>query len=262
MTGLEALILGLVQGLTEFLPVSSSGHLEIGKALFGNTEEDLTFSVVVHGATALSTLFVFRRDIGALITGVFRGATLPDSSLSARAYVGWLVLSAVPAAAVGLTLREVLETGFIGHPDRVGAMLLLTAGILLLAQRLPGSSKPLNAVRALLIGTAQAFAILPGISRSGSTISAALLLGISREEAARFSFLMALAPILGAMVLEIPDLTGDGSAPWTVYAIGAVAAFASGTLACRWMIRLVKAMNLGVFALYCALAGIAAMAFL
>lgn len=262
MTGLEALILGLVQGLTEFLPVSSSGHLEIGKALFGNTEEDLTFSVVVHGATALSTLFVFRRDIGALITGVISGATLPDSNLSARAYVGWLVLSAVPAAAVGLTLRDVLETGFIGHPDRVGAMLLLTAGILLLAQRLPGSSKPLNAVRAVLIGTAQAFAILPGISRSGSTISAALLLGISREEAARFSFLMALAPILGAMVLEIPDLTAAGGSPWSVYAIGAVAAFTSGTLACRWMIRLVKAMNLGVFALYCALAGIAAMAFL
>lgn len=262
MTGLEALFLGLLQGLTEFLPVSSSGHLEIGKALFGNTDEDLTFSVVVHGATALSTLFVFRRDLVALLSGFFRGSQLPDSNLSARAYVGWLVLSAIPAAAIGLTMRDALETGFIGHPNRVGGMLLVTAGILVLAQRLPGASKPLNALRALLIGLAQAFAILPGISRSGSTISAALLLGISREEAARFSFLMALAPILGAMVLEIPDLAGTDSAPWTVYAIGAAAAFASGTLACKWMIRLVKAMNLGVFAFYCALAGIAALAFL
>ncbi len=262
MTVWQALVLGLVQGLTEFLPVSSSGHLEIGKALFGTTGEDLTFSVVVHGATALSTLFVFRKDIGALIAGFFQGADLADSNLPARSYIGWLVLSAVPAAAIGLTLRDALETAFIGHPDRVGAMLILTAGVLLLAQRLPGRSKPLNAPRALLIGLAQAFAILPGISRSGSTISASLLLGISREEAARFSFLMALAPILGAMVLELPDLSSGGSTPWSVYAIGATAAFVSGTLACRWMIRLVKAMNLGVFALYCALAGIAALVFL
>ena len=170
----------------------------------------------------------------------------------------------LPAAAVGLTLRGPLESAFIGHPDRVGAMLLVTAGILFLAQRLNGRTAPLNGVRAFAIGLAQAVAILPGISRSGSTISAALLLGISREEAARFSFLMALPPILGAMLLEMGDLLegSAGQAALSTYAIGAAAAFASGTLACRWMIQLVRAMNLGIFALYCALAGIGALAFL
>jgi undecaprenyl-diphosphatase len=264
MTWWEALVLGLVQGLTEFLPVSSSGHLEIGKALFGSTEEDLTFSVVVHAATALSTLFVFRNDIASLIRGFFQGQNLTDSSTPARSYIGWIVLSAIPAAAIGLTLRGPLEEAFMGHPDRVGMMLILTAGILLLAQRLPGNSKPLNAGRAVLIGLAQAFAILPGISRSGSTISASLMLGVSRKEAARFSFLMALPPILGAMLLEIPDVIGGGSqgTDWTTYAIGALAAFTSGTIACRWMIRLVQALNLSVFAAYCLTAGLLAMLFL
>lgn len=264
MTWWEALVLGLVQGLTEFLPVSSSGHLEIGKAIFGQTEEDLTFSIVVHGATALSTLFVFRKDIVGLIRGFFMNQTMPDSEVSARSYIGWLALSAVPAAIVGLTCRDFLESTFIGHPHHVGAMLLITAVILLLAQRLSGRSNPLNGWRAAVVGLAQAFAILPGISRSGSTISAALLLGISREEAARFSFLMALPPILGAMLLEIGDLS-DSTAMGTsisTYLIGAAAAFISGTVACQWMIRLVKALNLGVFALYCAVAGVCAMVFL
>lgn len=264
MTWWEALLLGLLQGLTEFLPVSSSGHLELGQALFGHAEEDLTFSIVVHGATALSTLVVFRKDIGALLAGLFSGQTFPASNLPSRSYIGWLALSAIPAAAVGLTARGALESTFLGHPERVGAMLLVTAGILLLAQRLPGRHAPLTGGRAFLIGLAQAFAILPGISRSGSTISAALLLGISRDEAARFSFLMALPPILGAMLLEVGDALEGGSAgsPWLVYAIGAAAAFASGTFACRWMIHLVRNMNLGVFALYCAVAGLCAMAFL
>jgi len=264
MTGWEALVLGLVQGLTEFLPVSSSGHLEIGKALFGQSEEDLTFSVVVHGATAMSTLFVFRKDIIGLIRGFFLNQTVPLNEASARSYIAWIVLSAIPAAIVGLTCRDFLESTFMGHPNRVGAMLLITAAILLLAQRLSSRSKPLNGWRAAVVGVAQAFAILPGISRSGSTISAALLLGIPRDETARFSFLMALPPILGAMLLEMVDLT-DTSALGTstgTYLIGAAAAFISGTIACKWMIRLVKALNLGVFALYCAVAGVCAMVFL
>ncbi len=271
----EALVLGLLQGLTEFLPVSSSGHLALGQAILGEVgEEDLRFNILVHGATALSTVWIFRRDIADLVGGVFRDGDVSSAigpqepAIPARAYVLWMALSAVPAAVVGLGFREAFETHFVGQPGRVGWMLLVTGAWLWIAQRYARNGRSLGWGGAAAMGVAQAIAILPGISRSGATIGMGLLAGIPRAEAARFSFLMALPPILGAMLLEGMDLLETGSAaggaetPWLAYSVGFVAAFASGALACRWMIRLVRALNLGFFAFYCLVAGGLAIFFL
>ena len=262
METLSYLILGLVQGLTEFLPVSSSGHLTLGQSLLGLGEEDLTFTVLVHAATALSTVVVFREDILGLVRDVFASG---DAGTQARSYTGLILLSAVPAAAVGLGFKDAIET--LATPRFVGSMLCVTAAILFLSQRASAGNRPLGHSRALGIGLAQAFAILPGISRSGSTIGAALMLGISREEAARFSFLMALIPIGGATLLTLKDLleqpavTDAAADPWLGYAVGTLAAFASGWAACTWMIRLVKRSNLAGFGAYCLAVGVLAIIF-
>ena len=262
METLSYLLLGLVQGLTEFLPVSSSGHLTLGQAILGVGEEDLTFTVLVHAATALSTIVVFRKDIGELMRDVF---TAGDSGAKARSYTGLILLSAVPAAAVGLRFKDSIES--LVNPQFVGVMLCVTAAILLFSQRAIANNRPLGAGRALGIGLAQAFAILPGISRSGSTIGAALMLGVSREEAARFSFLMALIPIGGATLLTIKDLIEQPhvmntvTSPLTGYVVGTLAAFASGWAACTWMIRLVKRSNLAGFGGYCLVVGVLAIIF-
>ena len=261
MTHWEAALLGIIQGLTEFLPVSSSGHLELGKSLFGLSDVDLTFSVLVHGATACSTLVVFRKDILHLLVGLFNGNS--EDSLTSRRYVGWLAISAVPAALVAFTLRDFLESAFINQPQRVGYMLCVTALILFLSERMRATKRSLNLPRAAAIGLAQAMAIVPGISRSGSTIGMAIALGVSREEAARFSFLMALPVILGATALEIIDLiqepaTGETSVVWSAYLLGAITAFISGWWACQWMIRWVKSTSLHAFAMYCLIAGVLA----
>lgn len=257
MTVWQAIVLGLIQGLTEFLPVSSSGHLELGKAAFGLKDLDLTFSILVHGATALSTIVVFWRDIVGLTRGVFDKRTS-----NSRKYILMIVLSMVPAGLVAFTLRHDLEEAFLGRPDRVGLMLIVTGLILVASQRFPKKALPLSIPKALGIGLAQAFAILPGISRSGSTIGTAIALGISREEAARFSFLMALPVILGATVLEIKDLleapaveAGLTTELLLPYLAGSVAAFVSGVVACKWMIRLVQNTSLNGFAAYCMAAG-------
>ena len=227
MTHWEAALLGIIQGLTEFLPVSSSGHLELGKSLFGLSDVDLTFSVLVHGATACSTLVVFRKDIAQLIVGVFNGKA--ENAQKSRVYVGWL--------------------------------LCVTALILFLSERMRASARLLNLPRSVAIGLAQAMAIIPGISRSGTTIGMAIAMGVSREEAARFSFLMALPVILGATLLEVLDLiqepaTAGGSMEWSAYLLGAITAFISGWWACRWMIRWVKSARLNAFAVYCLIAGV------
>ena len=260
----QAIVLGLIQGLTEFLPVSSSGHLELGKAAFGLKDIDLTFSILVHGATALSTMVVFWKDIAGLTTGAFDKRT-SDS----RKYILMIVLSMVPAGLVAFTLRHDLEAAFLGQPGRVGIMLILTGLILFASQRFPKKDLPLNVPKAVGIGLAQAFAILPGISRSGSTIGTAIALGISREEAARFSFLMALPVILGATVLEVKDLfeapaaeSGLTTELLVPYLAGSMAAFISGVVACRWMIRLVQNTSLNGFAVYCMAAGGLAFLFL
>lgn len=257
----EAILLGIVQGLTEFLPVSSSGHIELGKALLGIEEAGLVFSVVVHGATALSTLVVFRKDIWDLLIGLpAKGVAGADS----RLFAGKILLSMAPLAVVYVLFMDQIEAQLDGHIGAVGAALMVTSLLLFLAQRGGRSGGRLGAVQVLVIGCAQAIAVLPGISRSGATISTSLLLGVDRSEAARFSFLMVLPPILGATALEIKDLWVEPSLASAVsipaLIAAAVAAFLSGWWACRKMMELVKRNGLNGFAVYCALAGALALA--
>jgi undecaprenyl-diphosphatase len=256
MQWFEALILGIVQGLTEFLPVSSSGHLELGSAIFGLTEENLTFSIIVHGATFLSVLVVFREDILNLITSLFKFQWNAETK-----FISLLILSAVPVGLVGVLFKSDLEALFEGRIALVGFMLLITATLLFLTKYAPPSNKEVGVKSALIIGLAQMCAIMPGISRSGATICTALFLGIDREKATRFSFLMVLIPIFGASFLELIELTQltePAAISNTSLAIGAVAAFLSGLFACSWMLKIVKRGKLIYFSAYCLLVGVIA----
>jgi undecaprenyl-diphosphatase len=260
MNWIEAIVLGIVQGLTEFLPVSSSGHLEIGKAILHiNTEENFIFTIVVHGATVLSTLVVFYSEILKLITeGLFKKYN------ESTAYILKIVLSMVPVLIIGLLFEEKISALFDGNLRFVGAMLILTAillGLTLLKKK--EGEKKIPFLDAFLIGVVQAVAVLPGLSRSGSTIATGILLGNKREEVARFSFLMVLVPIIGANLMELfrGDLSSAGNMPVSVLAIGFITAFITGFFACKWMINLVKKGNLIYFSLYCLLLGISALIF-
>ncbi|MFO8023154.1 MAG: undecaprenyl-diphosphate phosphatase [Perlabentimonas sp.] len=251
---LQALILGIVQGLTEFLPVSSSGHLELGAAIFNLKEENLTFSIIVHGATFLSVLVVFRKDIIQIITSLVRFRWDEETK-----YFLLLIISAIPVAVVGFLFKDNIERLFKGHIAFVGAMLLVTALLLFLTRYAPRKKETINAKRAIIIGLAQTLAVLPGISRSGATISTALYLGVDREKAARFSFLMVLIPIFGASFLEVLSLYSaqePSSLSSGALIVGAVAAFLSGLFACSWMIKIVKKGKLVWFAAYCAVVGV------
>lgn len=255
MSIIDALILGIVQGLTEFLPVSSSGHLEVGsKLLTIHGTDNLLFSVIVHGATALSTIVVFRRDIGKLIV-----EGLSFKLNESTRYIFMLAISMVPVGIVGLMWEDKIEGFFGGNIVFVGGMLIITALLLGFAYYKKAGNKDVSYLKAFIIGIAQAFAILPGISRSGATISMALLLGMDKVKAARFSFLMVLAPIIGANILKIKDLlTIEGSvdADYTVLLVGFFSAFISGIIACRWMINIVNRGKLIYFAVYCLIVGI------
>jgi undecaprenyl-diphosphatase len=255
MNWFEAIILGLIQGLTEFLPVSSSGHLEIVKSLFGvNPEESFYFTIAVHGATVLSTLVVFRKEIASLISG-----SLKMKMNSETSYVLKLIASMIPVGFAGLLLKEPVENLFNGNVVFVGSMLLVTAGLLALAHFLPKRERGIGFVDALVIGIAQAVAVIPGISRSGATIATGLMIGNSKNEIAKFSFLMVLVPVIGANLLEmISGETGTGNAGAGVIFVGFVTAFVSGYFACKWMIDLVKRSRLIWFSVYCAIAGLLA----
>ena len=253
----EALILGIIQGLTEFLPVSSSGHLELGKVLLGDEslpEESLLFTVVVHAATALSTVVVFRKDILEILAGLFQFKWNEQTRFSLK-----IILSMVPAAIIGVLFNDQIEALFNRQILLVGAMLVLTGLLLFLADRAKRTEKNVGFGQALIIGIAQAIAILPGISRSGATISTSVLLGIDRERAARFSFLMVVPLILGKMAKDLLD--GNISSELTdlmPLAVGFCAAFISGLVACTWMISLVKKSQLRYFSYYCFLVGFGA----
>ncbi len=250
---LEALILGIIQGLTEFLPVSSSGHIELGKEILNvHVKDPLLFSIVVHGATALSTVVIFRKDILSILKELLAFKWNEGTQYTAK-----IALSMIPVGLVGVLLEKEIESFFEGKILLVGCMLLLTGILLFLTTKAKEKSGEVNFKNAGIIGIAQAIAILPGISRSGSTIATSLLLGVNREKAARFSFLMVLPPILGAVGLKVKDymeldqLQAAESTNTLALTVGFIAAFISGLIACKWMLQIVKKAKLQHFAYYC-----------
>ncbi|MBD9177628.1 MAG: undecaprenyl-diphosphate phosphatase [Odoribacter splanchnicus] len=256
MTWLEALVLGVIQGLTEFLPVSSSGHLQIFSALFGvQGEENLTFAVAVHAATVCSTIVVLRKEIWDLLQGLFRFAWNEETM-----YIAKIVLSMIPVAIVGVFFKDQVEALFGSGLLVVGVSLLLTACLLAFAYYARPRTKTTISFRdAFVIGIAQACAVLPGLSRSGSTIATGILLGNNKEKVAKFSFLMVLVPILGEAFLDLlkGDFTqGESGISMLSLTVGFLAAFISGFLACSWMLNLVKKGKLIWFAIYCLVVGL------
>jgi undecaprenyl-diphosphatase len=253
MNWFEAVVLGLIQGLTEFLPVSSSGHLEIAKSLFGiDHHASFFFTVAVHGATVLSTLLVFWKEILNLITGSLKFKMNEETS-----YMLKIILSMIPVGIAGLLLKDPVESLFDGNMVFIGLMLLVTSGVLAASHFMKKRERPIGYKDAFIIGLAQAVAVIPGISRSGSTIATGLMIGNKKEEIARFSFLMVLIPVIGANILEI--FSADfiiGDTNWLIIITGFIAAFVSGYFACTWMIALVKKSKLIWFSIYCAVIGL------
>lgn len=258
MDTLQAIILGVVQGLTEFLPVSSSGHLQLANEILGtdlNPESNLTFSLTLHAATVLSTVVILWAEIWKLIKGVFSRTFTAE-----QAYVLKIVISMIPVGIVGLFFKDYIEAAFSSIAV-VGVMLLVTAALLTFAYYAkPHQKESLSYRDAFIIGLAQAVAVLPGLSRSGSTIATGLLLGNKKESVAQFSFLMVLPPILGNALLDC--LKGDfgGGVETLPLVAGFVTAFITGCIACKWMIDIVKRGKLIWFAIYCAIAGVVALA--
>lgn len=246
----EAIILGIIQGLTEFLPVSSSGHLELGKALQGSNllaKESLMMTVVLHLATALSTVVIFRKDLAQIFKGLFQFKWNDECKFSVK-----IIISMLPAAIVGVMFNDFLETFFDGQIMLVGFMLLITGLVLYLANRAKSTGKPVGYVDAIIIGVSQAIAILPGISRSGATIGTSVLLGIDRTKAARFSFLMVVPLIFGKVAKDVlSDEFSMAGLNTSALVAGFIAAFITGMFACKWMIAIVKKSKLSYFSYYC-----------
>ena len=245
-----AFFLGIIQGLTEFLPVSSSGHLEIVKGIFKTdyeAKESLVMTVVLHFATALSTLFIFKNDILKILKGVFTKQINEEKIFALK-----IIISMIPAVIIGLFFEEIIEQFFNGQLILVGFMLILTGFLLFLADKAKQTINEISYLNSLIIGIAQAIAILPGISRSGATIATSVILGIDKSSSAKFSFLMIVPLIFGKVLKDL--LTGDilsESIDFGPLIIGFVGAFLTGLFACKWMIKLVKASQLKYFSFYC-----------
>lgn len=256
MTWFEALILGLIQGLTEYLPVSSSGHLAIGSALFGiEGEENLAFTIIVHVATVLSTLVILWKEIEWIFKGLFKFQMNDETR-----YVINIIVSMIPIGIVGVFFKDKVEAIFGSGLLVVGFFLLVTALLLSFSYYYkPRQKEKISLKDAFIIGLSQACAVLPGLSRSGTTIATGLLLGNSKEKLAQFSFLMVIPPILGEALLDaIKMMKGEdiaGDIPAISLIVGFLAAFVSGCVACKWMINIVKKGKLIYFAIYCAIAG-------
>tara|TARA_B100000963_G_scaffold27410_1_gene20419 strand:- start:2248 stop:3036 length:789 start_codon:yes stop_codon:yes gene_type:complete len=260
MSAFETLILGIIQGLTEFLPVSSSGHLELVKAIMGSDydqQQGLTVTITLHAATALSTIFVFRKDIVMILYDLLRFKRGESLYFSLK-----IIFSMIPAVIVGLFFENFIASLFVGKTALVAVMLMITALLLFLADRVNENNRELNYINTFYIGVIQAIAILPGISRSGATIALAVLLKIDRKKAARFSFLMVIPLILGSMAKSVMD--GDLSQESTALLpllVGFVSSFITGVFACRWMVDLVKKSKLKYFSFYCFAVGALAILF-
>ena len=258
MDWLQALILGLIQGLTEYLPVSSSGHLTIASALFGvNGDDNLTFTVAVHIATVLSTLVVLWKEISWIFKGLFKFQWNEETQ-----YIVNILISMMPVGIVGLFLKDYVEDVFTSGLLIVGCMLLLTATLLAFSYfARPRQRERITKKDALIIGLAQAAAVMPGLSRSGSTIATGILLGNKKEKLAQFSFLMVIPPILGEALLDVLKASREGMAAvaggisFPALIVGFFAAFVSGCFACKWMINIVKKGKLIYFSIYCAVVG-------
>lgn len=262
MDWLQALVLGLLQGLTEYLPVSSSGHLTIGSYLFGqNGEDNLAFTVVVHVATVFSTLVVLWKEIDWILKGLFKFKLNDETK-----YFINILISMIPVGIVGVFFKDQVEEVFGSGLLIVGCMLLVTAALLVFSYYArPRQRENISPLHAFIIGLAQAVAVLPGLSRSGSTIATGLLLGNKKEKLAQFSFLMVIPPILGEALLDVvKGLKGEeafGGIDALPLIVGFVAAFVSGCVACKWMINIVKKGKLVWFGVYCAIAGAATIVF-
>ena len=261
MTELQALLMGLLQGLTEYLPVSSSGHLTIASALFGiEGEENLTFTIAVHVATVLSTLVILWREIAWLLRGLVD--TKAPLLSPERKYILAIIISMIPIGIVGVFFKDYVEAIFGSGLLIVGFSLIITAALLTMSYYArPRQKEEISLWQAFVIGLAQSIAVLPGLSRSGSTIATGLLLGVKKEKMAQFSFLMVIPPILGEALLSILEAAKDGaeaavgSISVSALLIGFVAAFVSGCLACKWMVSIVKKGKLVYFGVYCAIVG-------
>ena len=265
MDWLQALILGILQGLTEYLPVSSSGHLAIGQALFGLDDgaSNLTFTVLLHVATVLSTLVILWKEIVWIFTDIFKWKWNEGMRYAVN-----ILISMIPVAIVGFFFKDKVEEIFGSGLLIVGIMLLVTASLLAFSYfAKPRQKENISPLHAFIIGIAQACAVMPGLSRSGSTIATGLLLGNKNEKLAQFSFLMVIPPILGEALLDVKDIfevgfseAMSGISP-TAAIVGFLAAFIAGCFACKWMINIVKKGKLIWFAVYCAIIGIVAIIF-
>ena len=270
MDEFDAIILGIIQGLTEFLPVSSSGHIELGKHILGNNlidDENILFTIVLHFATALSTTIIFRHDISKMMSGLFKFFSYTKISFSKKSFkiilnkeskfLLKIIISMPPVVLVGLFFEQEIESLFFGNIFLVGLMLIFTGFLLWLTSIIKQKKREISYINALIIGIAQAVALIPGISRSGATISTSLILGNKKNDVARFSFLMVIPVILGKILYDFlfNEIVYE-NIDLTIFFIGFVSAFITGLFACKWMIRLVKDNNLKYFTVYCIVIGV------
>lgn len=261
MSIIQAVILGILQGLTEFLPISSSGHLAIGKYLFEMHEPNMLFDVMLHVATLLVVLIYFRQRVFLIIKaffGIFMKRFQKDYFENKR-FLWGIIIASIPTAIIGL-LFEKYMLHYFSTIIFVGYALIITSILLVISDYFQGRDK-IDTPRSIIIGIAQGIAVTPGISRSGTTIAVSTILGIERQEAAEFSFLLSVPAILGAMILQIKDVTFDNSMLVT-YGAGMIAAFISGFVVIGIMMEFIRRAKLKVFAIYCLILGLIVVIFL